>query len=147
MRSRRSGFSLIEVLVAAVVLGLSLTAMVGMFFFSQNLTALTDDSTTSYNLARQQVESIKALGFKYAPEGTSTAYVDRAGLNPVATQDANSYYRVVTVITSDRFAYNATTNTYSVADLALRTVTVTVTRLNDNRQLSLLATYLTRSGV
>lgn len=146
-RALRSGFSLLEVLVAAAVMGISLTALVGFFFFAQNLTDMTDDGSTANNLARKQVETIRALGFKFAPEGTLTAYVNRSGGNAASTQQGDSYFRIDTVIASDRLAYNASTNTYSVADLALRTVTVRVTRLADNRQFANLGTYLCRSGV
>ena len=146
-RSLKGGLSFVEILAAAAIIGVSLTALIGLFFFGQNMVDNSDDVAVGVNLARQRIEIYRALGFRYAPEGAMNLYYDRSALNPTVSQGSSSYFHLNGNVSSDRLEYNASLNAYYPNDLALRTVTVTVTRVSDGRIMAKLVTYLARSGI
>lgn len=142
-----AGISIIEVLVAGIVLSVTLTGLIGLFAFALDLTASTDEASIGYNIARRRLEEIRALGFKYAQEGTTIRYYDLNGNNEHVNEDTSTIYQSTVTITSDRFSYNAFSNTFEPADSALRTVVVSVVLFNTGEEVARVATYLARSGI
>ena len=105
-RSAR-GLALIEVLVAAGIVGINLAAMTSLWHFSYHMTGLIDDKGIACNLARQTMESIKQTGFTYTAEAPTASPV----LHYFGTHQENldaaastARYRVSSTIISDTFS-------------------------------------------
>jgi hypothetical protein len=136
-----------EVLVAALIIGMALAAMARLWSFSYNVTLRTDDSGVAYNLARQAIERIKLSGFVFAPEGTTTRYYGPDGLGESSTAQSNSRYTVSIVVTTDRWMTNASTGITTPAPTAKRDVAVTVRLRGTNEVIHTEGCSLVRSGV
>ena len=141
---RRRGFSMIEVLVAALIVSVSLAAMISTWYVSMNMTTATSDQGIAYNLARQTIEQIKGTGFSNtaeAPAGTPVIhYYDGSEVNKDSTPSA-ARYKVSTTVVSSALVSG------SPDPFALRTVTVTVTLYPAGTVLCQCATSLTRGGI
>ena len=148
-RTRRSqrGMTYIEVLVAALVMGISLAGMVSMWYFSFNLTVANDSEGIAYNIGRQAMEQTRIQGFVFAPEGVTTTFYNNSEAVVTSTDPSRSLLLNVSVVSS---AVSSGTAGYSgavPADAALRTVTITVTRLSDTRLMYTTSTYLVKYGI
>lgn len=145
-RTGRRGMSLVEVLVAALILGVSLAAMVGLWYFSANMTASAEDTAVAYNLARKAIEGAKETGFFNTPEASTstpvTHYYDASESLQDGTPSA-ARYRVTTSVVSSSYASGSTT---VPANNATRTVIVTVFLSSNGSALYSTGTYLVRSG-
>jgi hypothetical protein len=60
-------------MVASLIVGLSLAAMVSTWYVALNMTQSTNDQGVAYNLARQTVEQIKGTGFYNTPEAPAAS--------------------------------------------------------------------------
>lgn len=140
-RRTKRGFTLIEVLVAAVIVSVCLAATVSMWYFSFRMSVNTDAQGAAYNLGRRAMEEVKETGFQDTVEGTATLYYDKLGGSKSATRVAAHVYSVTTVVTSSKL------NGSVPASDALRTVSITVTSLATNQTLYQTSTYLVRAGI
>jgi len=144
----------IEVLVSSLILALSLLAALSLFGFSMNMISKTGDEGVAYNLARQEIEAARSLGFRTftsggalaLPEGTTTFYYDSLGGGKSATKVPTSKFKVVRVVLSDKLGTLAG-GMVVPADTALRKVTVKVYVLPSNEMVDQAGTFLARSGV
>ncbi|MCL5283866.1 MAG: prepilin-type N-terminal cleavage/methylation domain-containing protein [Armatimonadetes bacterium] len=144
---RNSGFTFIELMVAAVVMTIGLMGLINLWIFSFQVTTNTDYTGISYNLGRQAVERTKMLGFANAPEGTSTTYYD-GDQNQVGSGSGSAVYKVTTSIVSDSVQSGSPGQPGAVpSDTALRTVTVTVTVISTGKVVYQTNTYLARGGI
>jgi prepilin-type N-terminal cleavage/methylation domain-containing protein len=147
-RPVRGGFTMVEVLVAAVIVAFSMAAIVSTWYVASNMTISTDDKGIAYNLARQTVEAVRQQGFDNtaeAPAGSPVIhYFDTAQVNQDAAP-ANARYKVSTTVVSS--ATVASSSPVQPTTTALRTVTVTVTNNSTGAQLFQVVTYLVKEGL
>lgn len=160
------GMTLIEVLVAALVIAVSLAATVSLWQFAYNITGQTDDTGTAYSIGRRAIEKIRQTGFRQTPIGTAqqvgdsdpavytatytaVAYYDRDGSAESVSQTATSLYQATTTVTTTYAiqAPSASGAIYVPADDAVRSVTVTVAALSTGATVCRMGTLLVRSGV
>lgn len=146
-RSSKRAATLVETLVATLILGLCLLAALSLFGFSMSMTEKTGDSGVAYNLARRTLENARATGFRYqnTPEGAVTSYYDAMGGSASSTQASSHRFRVVRTVTSDRFSTTAGGPVPS--DTSIRAVIVEVYTLPENVLSHRVGTHLVRSGV
>jgi Tfp pilus assembly protein PilV len=138
----RRGVTMVEVLVAGVVLITSVVALVQFMYVNYSLTGKAEDISAAYSMARSAVENVHQQGFSNAAEGTTTVYYDGSATYPPSTsQVATSVYSCQTSIVSDSF------NGANPATTALRTVTVTVTRISSGLILYQTTTALANQGI
>lgn len=142
------GLSLLEVLVAMLVVGVTAASLVSMWYFGYNVASDADDVTMAYNLARENLESIKETGFYNTAEAPASSpviyYYDPTGASQAAGSSSRRYEVTITVV-SDK-TQSGSSPVQPAAD-ALRTVTITVTRITDSSTLCTLTSYLARNGV
>lgn len=154
-RRRRSGMSLLEVLIAMLIIGVSIASMLSLWYFAYNMSYQSDIKCVGYNIGRRTIERFREATWNVVPEGASclfnpangqyvaTLYYDGSGGGESTTQ-GTSQYKVTAVVTTDKW----TTDTPPViAGDALRAVDVTVTRLADSSVVFRTGTYLVRSGI
>ena len=99
-RAGEQGFSLIEVLIAILILTVGLLALAQMMMIAANSNALSGRMTASAALAKEQLELLKAAPFYLDPANISTGSVNpmlQAGGDldadtAVAGQDFFQYY-------------------------------------------------------
>jgi Tfp pilus assembly protein PilV len=121
------GITMMEVLVAGVVLITCVVALVQFMYVNFALTGQAEDISSAYSMARTAIETVRQQGFSNAPEGSSTVYYDGSATFPPSTsQVSSSVFSCNTNIVSDIFSGS------NPAPTALRTVTVTVTRLSNS---------------
>jgi Tfp pilus assembly protein PilV len=137
--------SLIEVLVAALVVGVNLAAMVSLWYFSYNVTAEDEDRMLAYNLARETMESIKETGFWNTPEVSASSPTVHYYDGTETLQDSNhsaARYTVSSSVVSSSYSSGTTP-----ADNATRTVTITVALSANGQTLYTTGTFLVRYGI
>jgi len=146
-RPNQRGFTFVELLVAAMLMSISLMALVNIWAFSYRMTADNDDRGIAYNIGRITIETVKVAGFTNAVEGSTTTYYD-AYEAVRATAASPARFRVVTSIVSSAVKSGTIGAAGAVpADTAYRTVTITVTRLTDSKTLYTTGSYLVRAGI
>lgn len=135
---RRRGLTLIELLVAVLIMGVALAGLMGLWTFGFNTTARSADVALGYNIARREVERQHTVGYVLQPvSGTFTHHYDGEGA-PAAEADA-------------RFV--ATTTVETLPDpggtiKALRWIDVEVRAMNrGNEVVFSTRTYFVRGGV
>ncbi len=136
---RPRGVSLIELLVALLILGVSLLALVGLWGFGFNVTRDSQDMAVAYNVARQEIERAKNMSYLFLPEATWATSYD--GLGHVSTTESPPHF-VATVTVHTLPDANGELNTR-----CLREVTVSVTARDQASAMFETRTYLTRGGV
>lgn len=146
---RRRGASLIEVLVATIILSVCLSAILGLASFAFNITGQSDERSIAYAVGRDAIELVRTQGFDYAvggtgADGSETFYYDRDGVKLGSSTGAE--YSATITVTSD---VSETTADGSVrpTDQAIRTVIVVVVRLSTGQEVHREGTMLARSGV
>jgi len=139
--SRRAGFTLIEVLCAAVIVGVCLAAIVTTWSVSFTIAGNADRASIGYTLGRRALEEVKETGFQDSTEGTSTVYYDGSGGNRSTVASNVHTYSVVTTVATDVM------NGAVPASTALRTVSVTVTVRSTGATVYTCSTYLARAGI
>jgi Tfp pilus assembly protein PilV len=156
--NKRKGATLIEVLIAALILSLSLLAALSLFGFGMTMTEKTGDESVAYNLARKSLEdartkgagySVPSLGLRtyFLPEGATVTYYDANGGSESTTQNANHRFSLTRTTTSDRLATNPSSGQTFPADDAIREVSIVVRKLPGNQVLVETGTVIVRSGV
>ena len=85
--SSTDGYTFIELLLAITILALVVTPFLGLFTYSFSSIALSGRQTGAVNLCRENMESLKALGYNsvydyYITEGASPRYEDALTQNP-----------------------------------------------------------------
>lgn len=146
-RQSRQGATLVEVLVAALLLSIGLMGLLNTWVFSYNVTTNTDNSAIAYSLGRFALERVKMTGFYATAEGSTDAYYSGNEVS-VASNASNVRFRVTTSVTSDQVASGTAGVAGAVpADNALRTVTITVRLQPAGTVLYQTNTYLARAGV
>jgi prepilin-type N-terminal cleavage/methylation domain-containing protein len=152
MARTNRGVTFIEVLVSVAILAMSLLAMMSLWAFNYNLTQ--DHGTQNYglNLARRVVEDSKLGGFYALPEGEFTIYADAEGGIQGGAAQADSQFRVVVTVASDRLFLDQEGNVIGPADNAIRQLTVSVFDLQEvtgttPRLVARTGTFFARSGV
>lgn len=143
-RTKRSGFSILESIVATAIVGVALMGIVNLFSFSYGMTQKTNSLSLAYSAGRNALENVRSQGFYNAAEGSSTSYYAADGTGPSSTQGSNRY-RVVVTVASDKFA--VTNGTTVVAEDALRAVKVVVTDLVTSTTFYTAGTTLVRGGI
>ncbi|MFB3880101.1 MAG: prepilin-type N-terminal cleavage/methylation domain-containing protein [Armatimonadota bacterium] len=135
---RRRGVTLIELLVALLLLGVSLAGLAALWSFGFNVTGDSQDMAAAYSVARQEIERAKNMSYFFLPEATWTTSYDDLG-NP--TSEANPHF-VATVTVHTIPDANGELNTG-----CLREVSVAVTARDQASAMFETLTYLTRGGV
>jgi len=141
-RTKRAGISYLETLIAAMLLVITLGAVLSQYVFSYSLTSTTADMGAAYSAGRDAIERVRSQGFYNATEGTTYSYYGYDGAGPYTTQGSNKF-KVATKITTDKFVGGTSTP----ADDATRTVLVTVTNATPNTTLYTHGTLLVRAGL
>jgi Tfp pilus assembly protein PilV len=146
-RCRKRGITLVELLVAALLMSIGLMGMVQMWAFSYTMTSRTDDLSIAYNLGRQEMERVKMSGFTGAAEGTVDKYYDVNQVYLGSTPGTSRFHCSVSVVSSAVKSGSIGTAGAVPDDAALRTVTVTVRRTGSAGSLYTSSTYLVKGGV
>jgi len=97
--SREGGFSLIEVMIAILILTVGLLALAQMMVIATNANALSGRMTGAAALAKEQLELLKAAPFYINP-----ADISPTGVNPML-QVGGDIDKDTTVGTQDYFQY------------------------------------------
>jgi len=134
----RRGLTLIEVLVALLLLAAALSGLIGLWAFGFNTTRHSQDWGVGYSIARQEVERAKNIGFLLLPEGGWTRGYD--GLGAVTTEP-NPHFTASTTIHTIPDA-NGEINTR-----CLRTLHVQVRAREGSEVVFESTTYLTWGGI
>ena len=146
-RQSRRGTTLVELLVAGLLLAVGMMGLVNTWLFSFRVTENTDNSAIAYSLGRYAIERVKMNGFLNASEGTSEAYYNGNQVS-VAQNAATVRFRVTTSVISDAVKSGTIGVAGAVpADNALRTVTITVRLQPAGTTLYQTNTYMARAGV
>ena len=134
---RRSGFTIIEALVAVLITSMSVAALVSLWNFAFRITTRADNQGVAYSIGRHSLEQIKQSGFDFAPEGASTVYCDAQGNEHQARQAGDAFQITTNVASQGPYpSYDAT-----------RTVTLTVVLLTTGEQLYQSGTLLVKAGI
>ena len=144
-RRARRGVTLIEVLIASLMVSVNLAGVISFWSFAFSLSAQADRLGVASSLGRHALEAVRQTGFTSTPEGTSTLYYDNQGGNQTTTQTAGQDYSVTTSVVSD--ATIAGSNPVQPALTALRTITVTVKLISSGQTLYQISTYMARAGI
>lgn len=75
-RNKERGFTLIEVMIAIVILTVGLLTLAQMMVIATNANALSGRMTASAALAKEQLELLKAAPFYTDPANISTAFIN-----------------------------------------------------------------------
>ena len=139
---RNSGFSLIEVLVAGLIISTSVVGMMQFAIVDFGLTSKSISMSAACTVGRSAIEAVRLAGFANAVEGTQTTYYDSNGSYPPATTSSSlSTFAAQTTIVSDLL------NGSTPAPGALRTVTVTVSLISTGQVVYQTYTTLASGGV
>jgi prepilin-type N-terminal cleavage/methylation domain-containing protein len=136
MRSR--GLTLVELLVALLLVGVALGALVALWPLGFTTTQRSQDIGVGYNVARQEIERAKNMGFLLLPEGTWTTAYDGLG-NPTASE--NPHFIATTSVQTIPDAYG------EVHSRCLRVLHVEVDERDVSDPVFVSTTYLARGGI
>ena len=143
---RRRGISLIEVLVAALIMAVSLAGLLNVFFFAGAATRTADQQGIAYSLGRNCMEVVRAGGSHFWNET-----VVQAGYTP---QSAGLYYRTydengdpANANPAYRVVCEIVAQAGPLEHLWRRQVTVEVVRISSGTVLYNARTYLAIGGI
>ena len=80
MKKNEKGFSLIEVVIALLLLGIIGVALLSGFATASMALVIADERTTAESLARSQMEYVKNQGYNTAPAGGEAIYEKITGI-------------------------------------------------------------------
>jgi len=103
------GFTLVEVLMAVIVLGVGVTALVGSSAMVTRMVGRGKSETIAAQVANERIETLRALAFSTAPHCTAPGF---ASGGPVTTYGARERW---TVSVANKVASVADTVTHRVA--------------------------------
>lgn len=135
---KRKGLTLIELLVALVLLAIAIMGLVSVFSFGFNVTRHSQDVGVTYSIARQEIERVRNIGFMLAPEATWVMGYDGLGNPTTETPPHFTATTTVQTIPDEDGELNLT---------CLRNVTVQVRAREGNELLFETTTCLTRAGI
>ncbi len=139
---RRRGVTMIEGLVAALILAVSLMGLMNAWLFSFGLTQKTDEIADAYNIARAEVERIRALGFDYMPPDSIAVPIASQQYNGSAVPvTSGGYYRAQVAVLREEPVSGMPDQ------LRMRAVEVEVRRISDSQVLFRTQTYLVLGGI
>lgn len=139
-RRRQGGFTLIEALVASLIMAVSVSAMVSLFYFAFNMTMKADSQGVAYTIGRREMEQVKLAGFEFAPDGTTTPGYDKYG-NPATGQDV--VFRATTIIVTKNDP-GSSAGSYA----SHRIVNITVVAVKNSRDILYRSgTHLAKAGI
>ncbi len=152
VRTTRSGTTFIEALVSVMIIMSSILAMVGLWFFSYNLTHDHGSQSFALNLARRTLEESKNVGFYGLPEGSLTRYTDANGNVQGSTELPDSKFRLTISVVSSSYSYDQDGNIIGPGPTALRKLDIQIFDLEElsggqPRLLAQTGTLFARSGV
>lgn len=163
-RGQARGMTLVEVLVAAAIIGVSVASLVSMWYFGYRMTRNNQLKGGAYSVARRTMERFRQTGFTtltgelnahspnavwtgclYCPTAGSyyaALYYSADGSGESPTQLASSMLKVTAAAAADTWSSNA------VAPTAIIAVDVTVAEAaNPSNVLMRTGSYLVRSGL
>ncbi|MHB8059466.1 MAG: prepilin-type N-terminal cleavage/methylation domain-containing protein, partial [Gaiellaceae bacterium] len=136
---RGAGFTLIEVVMAISIFGIVSTAIVGVLTSATNADGLSRQRSIALELAQQQVEYVRQLGYQDA--GIS-------GGNPggVVQASQSKWVAGLRYVLTTRIKYVSDPVIGSIVQSdTYKQVRVVVTRASDSKELSRVSTYLSSS--
>jgi len=133
----RRGLTLIELLVALLLLAVAISGLAGLWSFGFNTTRRSQDTGVAYNIARREIEKARNLGFMILPETTTTITYDGLG-NPTTVSPHFTVPTAMHTIPDAQGHINTT---------CLRQFTVRVISGHDSATLFETTTYFTRGGI
>jgi len=143
-RARQRGFTIMDALIGAVLISVSMLALGQLWTFASRVTIDSDDMAVAYNLARQATEQIRQTGFTNTPEGSTSAYYNLSEVS-VSAAATSARYEVVSSVTSSVTVPGS--SPVQPATDALRTVVVTVTLVSSGQVLFQSGCYLVNGGI
>ncbi|WP_175476529.1 type IV pilus modification PilV family protein [Syntrophus gentianae] len=127
-----AGFTMLEVLVAILILVVALTEMVGLTATVVRANTSSKASTTATTLAGEKLEELKNTDYASLTDGTNTDYATSSGT--VQTSASGAYFtRSWTIATVDPDAADADPSD----DMKNITVSVTWSWMGNSRQVTL----------
>ncbi len=136
------GFTMIEVLVAGVILATSVLGLIRFIYVDYNLTSKSGYMGAAYTCGRSAIEEAHLVGFMGATEGNTYEYYDSLGsYPPLATQASGSVYKVTTNVSTDQISLGVP------QPHALRTVSVTVALISTGQTIYQTYSALASGGV
>ena len=136
---RRSGITIIEILVAMTILAVGLMSLMSVWLYAFGMTRRSDEVDVAYNLARSAVERTRSMGYYYADPTAIGQWYD-ASQASLANKNG-AYYKLDISLTTGNDAPGG--NGY----LNMKQVDVVVTRASDGAELCRTSSYLTLGGV
>jgi len=134
---RQRGLTFIDLLVSLLLLAVALSGLMSLWAFGFSATRHSQDLGVGYNIARQEIERAKNLGFLLLPEGEWTTAYD--GLGHVTAQTSPHFTAHTTVQTLPDATGQLNTN-------CLRTLRVQVNAQEGGEVVFESTTYLTWGG-
>ncbi|OPY89059.1 MAG: hypothetical protein A4E72_01218 [Syntrophus sp. PtaU1.Bin208] len=126
-----AGFTMLEVLVAILILVVALTEMVGLTATVVRANTSSKASTTATTLAGEKLEELKNTDYASLTDGTNTDYATSSGT--VQTSASGAYYTRTWTIATD----NLGTSTDTTDDMKNISVSVTWSWMGNSRQVTL----------
>lgn len=108
-----AGFTLIEILIAILLLVVALVGMASVTTMVIKGNAFSKMTTTATTLARDKMESIKDTSYAALAAGTSTDYATVAGT--VQASSSGAYFSRTSTVTADTPAANMKTVVVTVS--------------------------------
>ncbi|MHB1419248.1 MAG: type IV pilus modification PilV family protein [Bacillota bacterium] len=98
MRSASNGFTIVEIVVAALVLTLAIVPLMNMLELAAANTMAAGKISQALNLAQEKLEDIKALGAPPAGSEEEGVFASNPGYAYVLTVKPNGALKEVTVV-------------------------------------------------
>ena len=132
------GLTFVELMVALLLLAVALSGLMGLWTFGFSTTRHSQDLGVGYNIARQEIERAKNIGFLLLPEGEWTTTYD--GLGHVTTQSSPHFTAHTSVQTIPDANGQVNSN-------CLRTLHVQVRARENNEAVFESTTYVSWGGI
>ena len=103
--NKSQGFSLLEVLVALIILSVSLLALAGLMITTTRNNSFGSHMTEAATLAQDKLEQLRAVRWEAIPEGASTDPAPQIGSTGISyvrnwTVVANGVLKTITITVS-----------------------------------------------
>ena len=103
--NKSQGFSLLEVLVALIILSVSLLALAGLMVTTTKNNSFGNHMTEAATLAQDKLEQLRAVRWEAIPEGASTDPAPQIGSTGISyvrnwTVVANGVLKTITITVS-----------------------------------------------
>ncbi len=135
---KRRGFTLIEILISALIVGICIAGLISIWYFSYSLSLQTDRLGIAYSIGRQSMEKAKQTGFTFTNVGTTTKYYDNTGQRENISQTADHAFYVTKTVSA---------GTVGAGTDGLLIIDVEVFQLPNNVSLYKTKSYFTKAGI